>query len=389
MATDCEHAKLRCLNHYEYFRKYLCEACGGVYMCECERELASTFLPHKTKQGSEYGTRKVYPVSGFAPNVCSECRGEPEEPFPKEYLGSQVKRYYWRELFKTYCENAAAWLASNGHEVQSLVEFKERFPDEHRRLEKEAKDFWTWTHRTNPKYGINERTERTFLAEVQIPIRRIEADHVSVQLEGTNKKLGQWLNGEGRPVPVEEVAREWYELQGYAVMHCEYELITVLVTTFFGDVLPKLGLPYGTYWRHKNEVEVAVQRLRDAASMVDLFDSLLDQSEKLRKRLGFADKETVAMARKALSSLPKGIVVTLVEWTIEDYWTRKNGWPDLLVVRGDQFLFVEVKSPKDRLRPEQMDWFQWIVEETDIPCEICRVEKRPPGDRLDLWGEGP
>lgn len=76
---NCPHENVICLNHYETFRKYLCQDCNNVLMCDCEKELALQFLPYQTKFGTEYGTQLKYPVSGFAEKICKECRGEKEE----------------------------------------------------------------------------------------------------------------------------------------------------------------------------------------------------------------------------------------------------------------------------------------------------------------------
>jgi len=78
----------------------------------------------------------------------------------------------------------------------------------------------------------------------------------------------------------------------------------------------------------------------------------------------------------ALTILPKEIVIACVEWAIQNFWHRQPGWPDLFACKGNVFVFAEVKSPYDELSQDQMNWFQWAIEQSRIPCEICRVEKR-------------
>ena len=100
-SNQCTHSKVQCLNHYEIFRKYLCEECRGVFVCRCEKELALTFLPHQVHHAQEYGTRKQFRVTGFAPKMCAECREEIEMPHPRAAIYGQkgkVERYYWREI---------------------------------------------------------------------------------------------------------------------------------------------------------------------------------------------------------------------------------------------------------------------------------------------------
>lgn len=129
---NCEHCRVRCVNHYDTFRKYLCENCGGVFICECECQLAIAFLPHQLKLAVEYGTHEEYQVTGFAPNICAECRGEKEEAHPRAAIYGQkgkVERYYWREIFKTYCEYVLNWLQQNSEQVKDIIKFQSKFPD--------------------------------------------------------------------------------------------------------------------------------------------------------------------------------------------------------------------------------------------------------------------
>ena len=58
MNMTCIHGSVECLNHYEFFRKYRCKDCGQILMCECERKLATTFLPHQISFSSEYEQEK-------------------------------------------------------------------------------------------------------------------------------------------------------------------------------------------------------------------------------------------------------------------------------------------------------------------------------------------
>lgn len=116
--------------------------------------------------------------------------------------------------------------------------------------------------------------------------------------------------------------------------------------------------------------------MRIVGNLQTLFDALLDEGESLRDYLWVNDDKTIEVARIALNILPKEIVVAGVEWAVQDFWHRQPGWPDLFVYKGNDFLFAEVKSPHDKLSKEQMNWFQWAMARTHIPCEICRVEKK-------------
>jgi Holliday junction resolvase-like predicted endonuclease len=408
--VDCEHSTVRCLNHYDTFRKYLCENCGGVYICECERQLAITFLPHQIRLAVEYGTQKEYPVTGFASNICAECRSEDEEAHPRAAIYGQkgkVARYYWREIFKTYCEYVLNWLQQNSGQVKDINEFKSKHPDIAREFKKKAKKYWQMIHDQSPKYDLKEQTEAEFLSQVRIPLIKIGADYR--QIEKNGKLIGKWINQSGELTSVEEIAAEWYRSKGYTVLTCERKFISAWVGTFLAlpiqdpsDVcvrptfrnstkgwtrhnrntgLISIPLPedFGSaeyYKRREVAIQASIQRMRATGNLQILFDELLDNSESLRDYLWVNDDEAVKVARIVLSVLPKKTVVDVVEWAIQDFWHRQPGWPDLFAYKGNDFIFVEVKSPHDELSQEQMNWFQWAIEQAHLPCEICRVKKK-------------
>lgn len=405
----CEHHNVTCLNHYDTFRKYRCEDCGGIYICECERRLAVAFLPHQIGFVRESGTGSRFPVSGFAPRMCAECRGELEAPHPRAAIWGRkgkVERFYWREIFKTECELIAVWLREHGESVQDIIEFRARFPDVAKGLEREAKRRWQRLHRESPKYDLKERTEAEFLSQVQIPSTEIEAPYV--QIAKGDQKIGKWIDSGGKRVGGEELAEEWYSSHGFRVLRCERTLISSWVGTFLADAVQDPSDPrqqeclrhstrgwrpdqrntplisfllpedFGSadyYERRYSALQHSMNRMRDAARISELFDELLDSSELLRDYLWVNDDDAVRTAREAVSVLPQEVVVDSVCWAIQDFWNRQSGWPDLFVHRQSEYRFCEVKSPHDRLSLEQMNWFEWAVTEASIPCEIIRIKK--------------
>jgi hypothetical protein len=64
--NSCPHSTVRCLNHYDTFRKYICEDCAKVYICECERKMAMAFLPHQNQRSA----RVRYPKAAPCGRIC-------------------------------------------------------------------------------------------------------------------------------------------------------------------------------------------------------------------------------------------------------------------------------------------------------------------------------
>jgi len=93
------------------------------------------------------------------------------------------------------------------------------------------------------------------------------------------------------------------------------------------------------------------------------------------------DDEAVELGRIALRVMPQSLVLKCIGWAVRDFWNRQPGWPDLFVFRTNEFQFVEVKTPHDKLSLEQMSWFKWAIEEAAIPCEIFRLRKAVTADK--------
>ncbi len=413
----CAHESVRCLNHYDTFRKYFCEVCGRVYVCDCERQLATAFLPYQTREGREYGTHRRFQVDGFASAMCAECRGEPEEAHPRAAIWGQkgkVERFYWREIFKTQCELASAWLAENGQPGYNFVDFQARFPQAAAEFKKKAKRHWQEQHRRNAKYDLSERTESHFLSGTHIPVLEVEAPYI--QVEKGDQKVGKWIGAGDRRMGAEQLALEWFVAQGFRATGCERVLISCWFGTFLASVvqdpadprqqqvtrgstkgwrsrnpntpLISFSLPedFGSqeyFERRRDAFEARFRQLRQLSQLVDLFDELLPSSELLRDYLWANDDESIATAREALTVVPPAIVLASLAWTAGSFWKRQPGWPDLFVYRGDKFRFVEVKSPHDRLSQEQMRWFEWAID-VGIPCQLMRIKRgRPSNEALE------
>jgi hypothetical protein len=379
-----------------------------VYICNCEKDLALTFLPHQVNSAQEYGTGKQFRVTGFAPKMCAECRGEAETPHPRAAIYGQkgkVERYYWREILNTYYQNAFEWMDQNSEKVKDILEFEKKFPADAKDLKRKAKDYWKTIAKQNPKYDMRETSNAEFLSTVYIPEEHIFVEYR--QIEKGDQKVGKWVEQDGNLATVEQIAIENYASQGYSVLRCERLLISTWIAVFLCTSIqdttdprvqmffrnstkgwaPKnrntrligIALPedFGSaefYVRRKDVISSTIDYLRKADNLLVVFDDFLEASESLRDYLWVNSDEAVSLARTVLEVLPKDIVISSIEWAIQDFWQRQPGWSDLFIYNGNEYKFVEVKSPHDELSQEQMQWFAWALEQK-IHCGILRVKK--------------
>ena len=217
---------------------------------------------------------------------------------------------------------------------------------------------------------------------------------------------GKWFNDAGQLHSTEQIAAEWYQSQGYDVKTWANSFIQTCVATFLAPVIQDPGDPelvggmrrssrgwfkdhskapiisvahpadFGSvkyYQRRSKELSDWFERLNLSDSLGELFEELLEKGTSLRDYLWVNEDYAVELARTALRIIPKETVLRCMQWTIEHYWDRRVGWPNLFVYENNRFLFV--KSQYSSLSQDHVNWFQWAAK-SNMPFEICRVKKR-------------
>jgi hypothetical protein len=406
---DCLHHNVTCLNQYETIRKYRCVDCDGVFMCACEQEWALTFLPHQTRAGLEAGTGLRLVVLDFAPDLCSECRGETPQCFPVAAIygrKGKIERFYWREIRRDTYLAMLAYLKERGETVTNVFDFQKRFPGVEEELGRAAKRAWQNQHRKSPKYDTREQTEAAFLARVSVPTHEVLAEYVQISHRG--QLVGKWRADDGQHVSAEKLVAGVLATQGYRVLSCERRLISVLVATFLVDVVQdpsdprqqlvmrgstrnwkrgkatpritfRLPADFGSaqyYLRRKTQFDYALEALGKVMDLSAEFDSRADRSRSLRDYLWVVDDDAELLTQSALAIMSRETVIAALRWTIASFWARQPGWPDLFAWNDLGYHFCEVKSPHDELSLEQMRWFEWAVDNAHLPCKIARVKPR-------------
>ena len=106
-----------------------------------------------------------------------------------------------------------------------------------------------------------------------------------------------------------------------------------------------------------------------------LFDYWLPYSVDFRQYLWAHRAEHVETARAILDILPAPTILSILRYLIQDYWGRYCGWPDLLVHRGEEFFFAEVKSSGDKLSEDQKRWIGDNYNSLKIPFTLVKIHK--------------
>lgn len=122
----------------------------------------------------------------------------------------------------------------------------------------------------------------------------------------------------------------------------------------------------------------------DRRGLVDYFQDNLDGSRPGREWFTTEVSRAHELAAAALlSALSPRQAKACLAYLIEDFWGRRAGWPDLIVlemaaadVLGVEL--VEVKSKRDRLGTAQKAWFAANEARLHLPASVLRVVEDGP-----------
>lgn len=388
---SCPHIDVVCLNQYEFVRKYRCESCGAVMMCSCDREFGEKHLPHQLHQGCVLETQQHVPVThGFVDSICPECQGQvvsaPKAPMPG--WTSKIKRYYWREIFF----GTVRRLEKEGHAQPTSLISSDLWNSAEAIVVEELKR----EHEKNPKYEYTDIPQSETISENDVRVIEVTASYVK------GYKGRAVIEYDGQHVSVEEFGDRLYEGQGYSVILCEslpfhvlfgvftWPLIqdeedTLLRLSSFGErkaaqrgesspvIWTSLPADFGTpgyYTRREAEIRRYLQNLENLKS---LFDEWLEDSWELRQYLWAHDPVGVEKARELTTILSDDELRSILNYLLMDYWKNYCGWPDLFIHDGRSHRFVEVKSSKDKLSPDQMNWIKGNADHMQFDFEVLKV----------------
>jgi hypothetical protein len=381
--------------------------CGAVMMCACDEFLGRTFLSRQLTFGTVLETQKTVPVThGFVQNICQECRGLPVTSHPVSSIPgrtSKIKRYYWRELAFKEME---LYLQNGGSPKQYLNELfnnstssalgkavKDKALEEIKRLHEETK-----------KYDYNDASTDNVLKKYKVQIENVHATYVE------HKEKKAKVLDSGQAIIVEEYVRRLYEQRGYSVVFLESSPFHVLFGVYmwpliqdfadtqvrwsgFGErnayeerreknliwtLLPEdFGTPgYGIRRLQAINQHLSAKIIADQEDLLWLFDYWLPYSEGLRQYLWAHRDIDVEKARRIVQVLPATTIVKILRYLVESYWERELGWPDLLVYNKHEYIFVEVKSSKDKLTDEQKLWIQGNFNVLQQPFKILKIHRQ-------------
>ncbi|RWC57891.1 MAG: VRR-NUC domain-containing protein [Mesorhizobium sp.] len=404
-ASTCLHANIACLNEHELIRKYRCAGCDAVMMCACDEAFGRRFLAHQLEEGVELLSQKRLSVThGFQSAVCNRCRGLPLQPAPAAAIygrSSKIKRFYWRELFFRETERFGDWEEGNPEALEAEAKA------ERQRIQREVLEEIKTLHQTAPLYDMREPSQADVLTRYKVEVQSFHPTYAE------NAERGAVVVLEGEIVSPEAFVAKQYELQGWTAMalesvplHALFSVMMWLLIEHPSDERNRMagfgsrsafenGIPAEMIWiqlpedfgtpaygrRRKEAIDEHIDfflkpdGFAQRGHLLELFDYWRGASGRLRQYLWAHRDADVDRARKLIELLPPEKIVTILRYLVADYWNHYLGWPDLLLWRGEDYLFVEVKSSSDRLSADQMRWIADNHEQLKLPFGVVKLHR--------------
>jgi hypothetical protein len=403
--SDCIHTKVSCINPYELLRKYRCDSCGEVMTCACDEEFARRFLPHQLNEGVELETRHRISVTlGFQKGICNTCRGLPEEAHPMaETHGrtSKVGRYYWREIYFETTRRFADWAEHHGYKDYQVA-LRENTRT-HAAIQKEVTKEFKELHNYSPKYTYQEKSQDEVIRENKVEVVRL----AGIYAPHSDRRVR--ISEGGEDYSAEEFAALHYKRQGYEVLFVESTPFHAIFAIFmwlliqdssdplvrivgFGDRLAyeegregpiiwtHLPQDFGTPGYARRRADAIEKHFtlipKERRELLWVFDYWVEPSSDLRQYLWAHKPLDVERARRLVSILPVDAIHRILSYLVTDYWRRYTGWPDLLIYKPNDYLFVEVKSSKDKLREDQKSWIRGNRTELHLPFKLVKIHRK-------------
>ncbi|MCY9879404.1 VRR-NUC domain-containing protein [Vibrio natriegens] len=233
---------------------------------------------------------------------------------------------------------------------------------------------------------------------LEAPINASELEVAQKLEQRVKRKLGQKVPRTPKPQcnedrleldlsqqRVELVTKEHFEKLGWQVFYAENTLLNALFGLTFWDAIfaPVEGAFINAYQHRPLDLYHSDFASKREKLITSAFNSLETGNtkqliERYDAKIGISNPfvhwgaVSKALIEHALTTIPTSMLVDLFSVQLRDLKLYRNGMPDLIAFKGDQFEWIEVKGPGDKLQDNQ---WRWIKEfnRLKVPFSVCYV----------------
>lgn len=195
----------------------------------------------------------------------------------------------------------------------------------------------------------------------------------------------------GEKCSAEQVVREYYKNNGYQVMRAEYSFWKGMFVLSFLDELyphtlnttnsPFFDMEFSNVSKDEFNNKIRVIRKSDLQKFINgqlikheqgSYIRWLDEWE-IEGYKNPIEYFKSPIVQEFLANINNKTFCKIFQHTINDYDRNPVGTPDYIVWNNKQMIFVEVKRKNETLKPEQIEWGEFLIKNR-IPYKVVRVK---------------
>ena len=195
----------------------------------------------------------------------------------------------------------------------------------------------------------------------------------------------------GNKCSTEQIVREYYKNNGYQVMRAEYSFWKgIFVLTFLDELYPqtlnvktenkffdieKSDISTEEFYKKLEEIKKA-----NIKQFINAQITKHEQSSYIRwldewEIEGYKNPTEYfksPVAQEFLARIDNKIFYKVLKHIVDEYNYNPVGTPDYIVWSEKEMIFVEVKRKNETLKPEQIEWGEFLIK-NHIPYKVLRV----------------
>ena len=232
----------------------------------------------------------------------------------------------------------------------------------------------------------------SFVDAKQILSEKIIGNTITITASKTGE-LGKnyFYCSNGEKCSTEQFVCEYYKNKGYQVMRAEYSFWKgIFVLSFLDELYPQtLNTKSENKFFDKENKNVTSEELNEKLNLIKKSDIQKFINAQITKHeqgsyIRWLDEWEIEgyknpteyfksfIVQEFLAKIDSKTFCKILQHTIKDYDRNPVGTPDYIIWNNKQMTFVEVKRKNETLKPEQIEWGEFLIK-NKIPYKVLRV----------------